>query len=143
MENIQYSQNNQALSHNIPGQNTGNVMYHQSMPPQKGTTFMGNTMGDSINTLPTDKNKPSEVDKNITDTIFGENSTITDKLVKEGKDMFIFGLLFIIFSLPQLDDIIKKFIPLTEKSIYALIIIKAILLMVSFWLIKHFYLSRK
>ena len=149
METIQYSQNNQVLSQNIPGQNTGNNMPQpsvrahgmppQSMPPQKGTMLMS----DNINSLPTDKNNPSEVDKNITDTIFGENSTVTEKLVKEGKDVFILGLLFIIFSLPQLDDIIKKFIPLTANSIYALILTKAILLMASFWLIKHFYLSRK
>ena len=109
------------------------------MPPQKGNMVMG----DIINTLPTDKNNLSEVDQNIANTIFGENLSLTEKLVKEGKDMFIIGFLFVVFSLPQLDDIIKKFIPITVNSIYILILIKAILLMVIFWLIKHFYLSRK
>ena len=154
MEITQYSQNNPGPT-NPPGQNTGNDgrppqgmppqgmrahgMPPQGMPPQKGNMVMG----DNINTLPTDKNNPSEVDQNIANTIFGENLSITQKLVKEGKDMFIIGLLFVVFSLPQLDDIIKKFIPITVNSIYMLILIKAILLMVIFWLIKHFYLSRK
>ena len=165
-------QNNQRPSNNTPGQNTGmppqgmppqgmppqgmppqgmppqgmppqgmraHGMPPQGMPPQK----VSMSMGDDISTLPTDKNNPSEVDKNITDTIFGENLSITQKLVKEGKDMIILGVLFVILSLPQLDDIIKKFVPITANSVYMLILIKAILIMVIFWLIKHFYLSRK
>ena len=119
-------QNNQGPSNNTTGQNSGipqqgmppripqqgmppqgmraHGMPPQGMPPQKVTM----SMGDDISTLPTDKNNPSEVDKNITDTIFGENLSITQKLVKEGKDIIILGVLFVVLSLPQLDDIIKK-----------------------------------
>ena len=154
MEITQHSQNNPTPTNPL-GQNTGNDgrppqgmppqsmrahgMPPQGMPPQKGNMVMG----DIINTLPTDKNNPNEVEQNIANTIFGEKLSITEKLVKEGKDMFIIGFLFVVFSLPPLDNIIKKFIPITVNSIYILILIKAILLMIIFWLIKHFYLSRK
>ena len=43
--------------------------------------------------LPTDKNNPSEVDKNMANTIFGENLSVTQKLIKEGKDMLIIGVI--------------------------------------------------
>ncbi len=163
MESIQYSQqSNQGPPKNSPGRPMPQGMPPQGMPPQ-GMPPQGMPRGipahgmppqamppqkgqapisDNLSSLPTDKNNPSEVDKNMTDTIFGANLSITQKLVKEGKDMMIIGLLFISLSLPQVDELIKKFVPATQNSVYILILIKAIMVMVLFWLIKHFYLSR-
>lgn len=158
MESIQYSQQsnqgppknspNGAIPQGMPPQGMppqgmprgmpAHGMPPQAMPPQKGQV----PMSDNLGSLPTDKNNPSEVDKNMADTIFGANLSITQKLVKESKDMMIIGLLFVALSLPQVDELIKKFVPPTQNSVYILILIKAIMVMVLFWLIKHFYLSR-
>ena len=144
MESIQYSQqSNQVPPKNslglpIPQGTPAHGMPPQAMPTQKGQV----PISDNLSSLPTDKNNPSEVDKNMTDTIFGANLSMSQKLVKEGKDMMIIGLLFIALSLPQVDELIKKFIPAAQNSDYILILIKAIMVMVLFWLIKHFYLSR-
>jgi hypothetical protein len=116
----------------------------QGMPPQgMQRQNVNNKMSDDLSTLPTDKNNPSDVDKQLADTIFGEQLSFPQKLLKECKDMFILGLLFVVLSLPQLDQLIKKFVPMTNNSIYILILIKALVIMVLYWIINHFYLSRK
>ena len=66
-----------------------------------------------------------------------------DTVVDEAKDSLIIGLLFIIFSLPFVDGLIKRVLPMTEKSSYILVVVKAVAVMALYWLIKHFYLSRK
>lgn len=100
------------------------------------------TLSDSIELLPTDKIPPSRDDIHIANTLFGENKSITEKVIYEGKDIFIIGILFICFSLPQVDEIIQRFIPITKNSNSYLIIFKSIMVMILYWLIKNFYLSR-
>ena len=97
---------------------------------------------DFISELPTDKNKPSDNEYRIINTLFKEKNTI-NIIFKEMQDSFIVGILFVIFSLPMLDSLIIKFIPVAEKSIYVLLCIKVLSIMLFFWVIKHFYLSRK
>ena len=97
---------------------------------------------DFISELPTDKNKPSDNEYRIINTLFKEKNTI-NIIFKEMQDSFIVGILFVIFSLPMLDSLIIKFIPVAEKSIYVLLCIKVLSIMLLFWVIKHFYLSRK
>ena len=97
---------------------------------------------DFISELPTDKNKPSDNEYRIINTLFKEKNTI-NIIFKDMQDSFIVGILFVIFSLPMLDSLIIKFIPVAEKSIYVLLCIKVLSIMLLFWVIKHFYLSRK
>jgi len=127
-------------------------------PPQRGThnsPMMGypqnnmpgfgfSQVSDNLKSLPTNKNKISDTDINLSNSLFGpHNRELKDTLVEESRDILVLGLLFIIFSLNQVDDIIKKFVPITSNSQYFLILGKAILVMILYWLIKHFYLSQK
>ena len=97
---------------------------------------------DLISDLPTDKNKPSDNEYRIINTLFKEKNTI-NIIFKEMQDSFIVGILFVIFSIPIIDETIIKFIPSAEKSIYILISVKVLAIMILFWIVKHFYLSRK
>ena len=61
----------------------------------------------------------------------------------EAKESLIVGILFVIFSIPVVDSVIKRFIPSANNSSYILLLIKILLVMLLFWVLKHFYLSRK
>jgi hypothetical protein len=97
---------------------------------------------DDLSTLPTNNVIPAQSDIHMANTLFGENKTITDKLLHEGKDVIIVGLLFIILSMDYIDELVKKFIPVTVNSQYFLLIVKAVMMMLLYWVAKHFYLSR-
>lgn len=97
---------------------------------------------DNIDSLPTDKNKPSEGEIQLVNTLFKEQSTV-QKILEGTKDILIIGLLFVGFSLPQMDDVVKKIIPSTQSSPYILLLTKAIIFMLVFFIVKNLYLVRK
>ena len=100
--------------------------------------------GDDINQLPVDpKALPTHNEINLVNSLFTQEPNTLNKIFIESKDCMIIGLLFIMLSLPQIDDMINKLVPMTTNSIYIMVGIKAVIMMVLFWLIKHFYLSRK
>lgn len=96
-----------------------------------------------ISSLPVDKIEPSPEELQVVDILFKKNSGTVNVIFKEAKESLIVGILFILFSIPQLDDLIKKFIPITSNSIYFLILFKAFVVMLIFWFVKHFYLAKK
>lgn len=99
--------------------------------------------GDAIAQLPVDKNPPSQNELQIIDTLFKNNRPAVNTIVEEFKDSMFVGLIVILFSIPQIDSLIQRVLPITTKSIYILYLIKAIFAAAIFWLVKHFYLSRK
>ena len=101
------------------------------------------TYNDSINDLPTDKVDPTENELKIVNNIFKKNKKMMNRIVEELQDPFIIGILFVLFSLEQVNSIIIKFFPAAQNSFYILIGIKALAFMILYWIIKHFYLSRK
>ena len=102
-------------------------------------------MADSIISLPTDKNQPTPHELEIVNALFNDknNKKNMSLILSEAKESLIVGILFLLFSLPQLDKLLNKFLPITEKSVYILFLIKIFSVMILFWLIKHFYLATK
>lgn len=97
--------------------------------------------GDLIDQLPSDQTVPSHNEIQIVDTLFKQKSTV-DTILVHVKDILIIGLLFVIFSLPQIDNLLQRFITVTQKSPYILIGIKALLFMAVYFLLKNLYLAR-
>lgn len=98
---------------------------------------------DILEQLPVDKISPTPEELNIIDTLFTQHKKEVNVIFSELKDCLIIAILFILFSLHQLDDIIKKFIPITRTSVYILLLIKVIAIIIIYWFIKHFYLAKK
>ena len=101
------------------------------------------TYNDSINDLPTDKVDPTENELKIVNNIFKKNKKMMNRIVEEFQDPLVIGILFVLFSLDQVNSIVIKFVPSAQNSIYILLGIKALAFMILYWIIKHFYLSRK
>lgn len=97
-------------------------------------------MGDSIHTLPVDNNPVTENDKKILSTFFTTPGA-SGKVIGEFKEGLIGGFLFVILSLPQIDELMAKFI--NQKSPYIMILIKAVVFVVAFYLVKNFMSKRQ
>lgn len=102
---------------------------------------MANLYSDDIESLPLDKNyTPSKTETDIVDMLFGK--TKSESVIKELKELVLIAILFFVFSLKNVDDLILKVLPVTQNSVYYLIGVKTIAFSVLFWLVKNFYLSR-
>lgn len=98
---------------------------------------------DPIQNLPTDPSPPSPSESQILDTLFKEKQGAVQKVLDGTKDILVAGLLFILFSLPQTDEYIRKFFPALATSPYILLFCKALAFMLIFFIIKNMYLVRK
>ena len=98
---------------------------------------------DLIEVLPIDKTQPTYEELHVINTLFKNHNNTMNVIFNEAKESLIVGFLFILFSIPQIDDLIKKYIPVTNNSIYFLILIKALFVIIIFWILKHFNLILK
>lgn len=98
--------------------------------------------GDPITQLPVDKTEPTTHEARIVDTLFKKNKKAMSRLADELKDPLFVGLLFFLASLPQTDALFKK-IPAANSSPYILMACKILAVMIVYWVVKHFYLSKK
>jgi hypothetical protein len=122
------------------------VQYTQQ-PPQPaqnmGMQQQQQPVGDVIEQLPADMSVPSHNEIRIVDQLFQQKKGIFDRILGQTKDIVILGGLFIVFSLPFADNLIKKFVTAAGTSPYILIGIKALLFVFSYFIIKNLYLVRK
>lgn len=98
---------------------------------------------DVLDSLPVDKNIPTPAEVHMVDMLFGQNKGTIEKFLDGTKDIIFLGIFFIIFSLPQVDDIIKKFFPSTSTSPYILIFVKSLVFMLCYFIFKNVYLVKK
>lgn len=100
---------------------------------------------DMIANLPIDKSIPTESELMMLNTLFKEKEkkSVVRSVVNEAYEPFFVGILFVLLSIPQLDDLIKTNIQITQNSIYFLLLFKMFIIMILFWIIKHFHLCKK
>ena len=98
---------------------------------------------DILENLPTNKNQPSHNEIKIVDTLFKKHTSTISNITKEFKDSIIIGVLFFILSLPQVDDLFKKYISVTNSSVYMLLLVKTVFFVVALWIIKNSKLLKK
>lgn len=99
--------------------------------------------GDPIDQLPSDKLQPNPNELQIIDTLFKNNRRSIDIILTELKDAVIVGVIVVLLSLPQFQQLINRLIPITNTSPYILILIKALFAILLFWVLKFFSLARK
>lgn len=119
------------------------VQYTQQPPQPTQNMGMQQPVGDVIEQLPADMSVPSHNEIRIVDQLFQQKKGIFDRILGQTKDIVILGGLFIVFSLPFIDNLIKKFVTAAGTSPYILIGIKALLFVFSYFIIKNLYLVRK
>ena len=103
---------------------------------------MTENLGDNINNLPTDSTIPSQNEIHMVETLFKQKHGTIQKLLSGTKEFVFLFLLFLVFSIPQLDQLLQKFISISDSP-YILIGIKGIIFTITYFLIKNMYLVRK
>ena len=98
---------------------------------------------DTISNLPTDQSIPSEQELLLLNSLFEEKKTHIRHIANEAYEPFFVGILFVILSIPKVDEMINLYIPVTQNSIYFLLLTKMFIIMISFWILKHFHLNLK
>lgn len=109
------------------------VQYNHNTTPQP--------VGDLIINLPVDNNTPSSSEIQLMNTLFEKHRGTINIVAEESKESLIIAIIVILFSLPQINEIITKLSPIDSE--YINLLIKGVSAGVLFWLIKHFYLSKK
>jgi len=98
---------------------------------------------DLIEKLPTDKNIISTSEYKVLNNLFKHSET-TNLVFCEFKDAIVAGILFAIFSIGYIDTLFYKVIPsLKNFSSTILIGLKAVLIIIIFFILKHFFLLKK
>lgn len=100
-------------------------------------------MGDMIENLPADNSVLSHNEIRIVDQLFQKKKGLFDRILSNTKDILIIGALFVLFSIPHVDNIIKKFVAVSNNSQYILLGVKAVLFMITYFIVKNMYLVRK
>lgn len=108
---------------------------HPNIQPNE---YFNDDIGDDLHNLPSDSTPVSDNDRKILNTFF---STQSNQVITEFKDPLTAGLLFIILSLPQTDEIISKF--MTYKSPYITILVKTCIFVIGFYLLKNISICKK
>jgi hypothetical protein len=93
------------------------------------------TEHDMIENLPTDESELNSKELFIINSLFKNEET--KAVFSEFKESLIISLLFVFVSLPFLETLIRRVIPISDRMAYLLIAIKAILLGFIFWLVKN------
>ena len=98
--------------------------------------------GDLIESLPTDKVVHTQKQIEVANMLFQEKKSTLSIIASEIKDSVIICVLFIIFSSEHVDSIIKKNVP-NSNNMFVLYGVKCAIIIILFYILKNFHLSRK
>jgi hypothetical protein len=104
---------------------------------------MSNDSSDKIDSLPTNENLPSKEELETVETFFIQKQKTMTKIFSSFKDIITYAIIFMIISLPQFDEILKKFVKCTNDSIYILLLVKTLIFCITVFLVKNIYLTQK
>jgi hypothetical protein len=87
---------------------------------------------DRIKDLPTNTYAPSLKEIKLAETIFGKKSNETKNRYKL---LLSIGILFFILSTDYIDNLIQKYINISNHSIYILILIKTLIFLILYYIL--------
>ena len=99
--------------------------------------------GELIESLPVDNTSYSKSQLDIANLLFKENESTMNAVANELKDAITISILFLLFTSNQADELVRKIIPAANASHVILLGVKCIAIVILFYLIKNFHLSRK
>ena len=72
-------------------------------------------MADRISNLPPSQEQPSDIDVNVMRDVFGDGAAVAKSL--QLKKLIIPAILFVVLSLPMVDNLLKNVVPDSEMII--------------------------
>ena len=108
----------------------------------QGIKVTENLHGDSIIDLPTDKTMPSHREIEVIDSVFQKHKSLLATIMIDAKDAIILGLLFALMASPFAEGALSRFFP-SMGSPYMSILIRSIVFMIIYYILKNIYLVRR
>jgi hypothetical protein len=98
---------------------------------------------DLIDDLPADQTLPSNNELQLANALFRDKQRSFNQIVNNSKDVLIVGVLFILFSLPQTNELLIRLVPSSASSVHTQLFLKTLACMLVFFLLKNSYLVKK
>ena len=95
-------------------------------------------MLDNLADLPTDEIQPGKDELVIVDKLFNSHESTFHKLLQEFKEPIILASVFIVLSLPIIDNFLGVIVPSTQNSAIIQISIKTLIFIVAYYVLKNF-----
>jgi len=98
-------------------------------------------MGDRLAELPTDTIPPSSDEKDMLGWLFEPQQKLQSNvrsLWAEFQNLLFLGLLFIIFWLPPVDNLLGTVVPFAKTSFIGMIILRTLIFLNCYWLFLNF-----
>ena len=94
--------------------------------------------GDYIESLPKDKKDGKEYEKQKAsiDKVFGENESLSSKVVKELTNSVLIAVLFVLFTLPQVDALILKNVP-NSNNMLVMYAVKCFFIIILYYIFRN------
>ncbi len=99
--------------------------------------------GHLIVSLPSDQYPPTEEEQQLLNMLLKKQQTSIELLISGTKEVLGIGALFAILNTPQVEEYIKKYIPMASRSEYSLLFVKTMLFVFFVFILKNFHLIRK
>lgn len=100
-------------------------------------------MSDLIKTLPVDDNPVTVNEMKIVDNLFQAQKKNLKSIFFNLKDIILAGIIFVLISLPFVDNILGGFLNFVKNSSVMMILAKAVVFMVVLFIAQNFILAKK
>lgn len=99
--------------------------------------------GDYIESLPKDTKDRNEYEKQKPeiDKIFGTSETLSSKIAKELTNSILIAVLFVLFTLPQVDALILKNVP-NSNNMLIMYTVKCFLIIILYYIFRNVQINR-
>jgi sterol desaturase/sphingolipid hydroxylase (fatty acid hydroxylase superfamily) len=98
--------------------------------------------GEDIASLPVSSQPPTDKELEIADVLFPKQISVMDKVYKSARDAVVVGIFFVVLSLPQVDDLLSKFLPVSGSWIMRLVLKMLIMILLYFMYTRLFLVRR-
>lgn len=99
-------------------------------------------MQDILINLPTDKINPTEQEIHISNMLFSDKNNMNKNFTSELKNLLLLFIVFFIISTKEVENILSRFFPISQKSPYIGIAIKGLVFIILYWIISNISLSK-
>ena len=96
-----------------------------------------------LETLQTDRSSLTSKEQVIIDTLFKKKLTLMENVFEKSKYLAILAILFVVFSLPQADELMKKIYPAFSGSPYLLLAAKTVLFCIVYFAVSQIQFAMK
>jgi hypothetical protein len=104
---------------------------------------MASDLADPVQVLPVTESPLSPNESVILDTLFPTKYNVLQQVFLGTKDVIAVAILFALISLPGVDNLVERFVPMTKGAPYLILLVKTLIFALGYFIVKNSYLVRR